>query len=945
VLLIALLAAATALASGLSRAEHEVRTVQRQVEQGRAATARAELERQLARSPGDRRAALAQATLDRLTYRYEAAESAYRHLSGADDVAAHAQLGLALLYLQEFRLPAADSAFRRATDAFVRQGDRSGEAQALSYLGVTLSRSATLDSAAVVHALAQRRAPDDPWLLPLVRCNALAVEVRLARPEAGREARALAQRALAVDNPRAASGCLAAAAQDFERRTLTDSAFAVFAEVAEIQRRSGNFSGLAATRQWQGFVYQTRGRYQEARDALGEAITLGERTRARAASAWASLNLAGIALTFGDLTSAGQHARAALRRFEEIGDRWGRMNARAYEGDMALLGGNAAAARAAYDEVTRLAPGVLPSMEVHALGRLAFVSLREGDVVGAQREIDAARALARRLDMPAWMEEEDVYARAVIALQRQDYDRATLLLRQLLRTLSADQRGPRADVLTRLAEASLGRGDIAQVERELRLAATVVDSARDGMSSREFRRALLNARNLDWDRDLGFATVIEGLARAGRARAAFSLAEQRRARSLLEQLARRRSLTDAPERAESERIASDSVVRARLPDSTAVLSFVTGASGEPTTVFVLTRAALRTVRAAPIDAHVVELERFSGLVASGDVPRELARRIGAAFLHDALALVPGDVHHLVIIPDGPLHRLPFDLVTDATGALLIDRYAISFAPSASMLAAAWATAPRAPRGRIVAFGDPAGVRLGGEADSIASPLPAAAKEAVRVARFAPSSSAFIGVEARESTLRELDMRQVSVLHFATHADVDNWSMLRSALLLAPGGGHDGALRGDELSALDLPVAVVVLSACNSGSGAVLSGEGLQGLVSPFLEAGAASVLASLWPIADVPAAAMTERLYLALAAGHPAGEALWRAKRAARQAGLSPAVWAAFTVTGDARVATPLREPRPLLPSVAQWGSVALLLALGGYGAARTMRRRNGDAR
>ena len=153
------------------------------------------------------------------------------------------------------------------------------------------------------------------------------------------------------------------------------------------------------------------------------------------------------------------------------------------------------------------------------------------------------------------------------------------------------------------------------------------------------------------------------------------------------------------------------------------------------------------------------------------------------------------------------------------------------------------------------------------------------------------------------------MTNVGVLHFATHADVDEWSLLHSALILAPGDGQDGRLGADELLRMHFAANLVVLSACSSASGGVLTGEGLQGLTAPFIEAGASSVVATLWQIHDRDAAQFVRLFYNELATGETVGNALNRAKLRARAENVSPGVWAAFTLTGDDRVRTALRKP------------------------------------
>jgi CHAT domain-containing protein len=244
----------------------------------------------------------------------------------------------------------------------------------------------------------------------------------------------------------------------------------------------------------------------------------------------------------------------------------------------------------------------------------------------------------------------------------------------------------------------------------------------------------------------------------------------------------------------------------------------------------------------------------------------------------------------------------------------------------------------------VAFGDPIGVKLSGASgDSIPPRLPAAAAEVKSIARFASESQVFIGDDAREETLRREPMTDVGVLHFATHADVDEWSLLHSALILAPGDGQDGRVGADELLGMHFAANLVVLSACSSASGEVLTGEGLQGLTAPFLEAGASSVVATLWQIHDRNAAQFVRLFYDELATGETVGNALNRAKLRARADNVSPGVWAAFTLTGDDRVRTALRKPPKR--SFA-WLSVALLaFGFALYFASRTRRRRNADLR
>ncbi|MCC7132747.1 MAG: CHAT domain-containing protein, partial [Gemmatimonadales bacterium] len=96
--------------------------------------------------------------------------------------------------------------------------------------------------------------------------------------------------------------------------------------------------------------------------------------------------------------------------------------------------------------------------------------------------------------------------------------------------------------------------------------------------------------------------------------------------------------------------------------------------------------------------------------------------------------------------------------------------------------------------------------------------------------------------------------------------------------------------------------LVVLTGCGTSGGALTFGEGIQGLVAPFLEAGARAVVATLWDVGDAAVIPTVRRFYESLATGATAAAALRTARLGAWRAGESPAIWAALTLTGDSRV-------------------------------------------
>jgi CHAT domain-containing protein len=180
-----------------------------------------------------------------------------------------------------------------------------------------------------------------------------------------------------------------------------------------------------------------------------------------------------------------------------------------------------------------------------------------------------------------------------------------------------------------------------------------------------------------------------------------------------------------------------------------------------------------------------------------------------------------------------------------------------------------------------------------------SRLPASGREAQSVARWLGNTDLALGAQASEARLKKASGREMSVLHLASHAVVDDWSSERSFIALAPGDGDDGIVRAADLAALRLRAKLVVLSACRTARGEVIGGEGVQSLGQPFLEQGTRAVVATSWAVADRHALALTDRLYRSLSAGMPVGSALSQAKRTLKAAGASPSEWGAYTLLGD----------------------------------------------
>jgi CHAT domain-containing protein/tetratricopeptide (TPR) repeat protein len=288
-------------------------------------------------------------------------------------------------------------------------------------------------------------------------------------------------------------------------------------------------------------------------------------------------------------------------------------------------------------------------------------------------------------------------------------------------------------------------------------------------------------------------------------------------------------------------------------------------------------------------------------------------------------------HTLLVCPDGPLHLLPFAALMRADGRYLIEHRPVALASSATVHAELVSRRRGRRATSVVAFADPELPQAGLDAwrletlrsrlrDVPLVALPAARAEAAALTRLFPDrTTTFIGGEATEERARALSVG-TSLVHFACHAFVDEQAPLSSGLLLAVPvdlrGRQDGVLEAWEVfESVRLDADLVTLSGCDTGLGRHMGGEGMVGLTRAFLFAGARSVLASLWTVADESTAALMERFYAHLEQdGSPAA-----ALRAAQLELMSrpvevevdgesveldfshPFRWAAFQVYGDWR--------------------------------------------
>jgi len=279
---------------------------------------------------------------------------------------------------------------------------------------------------------------------------------------------------------------------------------------------------------------------------------------------------------------------------------------------------------------------------------------------------------------------------------------------------------------------------------------------------------------------------------------------------------------------------------------------------------------------------------------------------GAAAAELARAVLPPNPlpagSRLLIIPDGPLHHIPFEALRPGERFLVQDHEVVVAASATALGLMRRQDRKTAPDG-FLGVADP----IPAAGDERFSRLPHSREEIDAIAALFPEThrKVLAGKGATKAALQSTDLKDYRFVHFATHGWLDADDLRHSGLRLSAGeGGPSSALLSlDEIPTLDLAAEVVVLSACRSGLGELLRGEGLVGMTRAFLYAGARSVVVSLWNVGDRSTADFMRSFYRGLEAGHSPATSLRQAKldflgaeRADRQ---WVRRWAPFILVGD----------------------------------------------
>lgn len=849
------------------------------------------------------------------------------------EAAALMSLGKITSIFTRYRAVAAD-AFRRLADAFSELGNVEQQAFALEKLAIeydddgqlTRARDAARDAAALSRGFADRRG-HARYLqygahLELLLGNyeesrrraGEALDLAAAAGDASVEGRALVVLAQLQD----LSGDIEAAIQQHERG-LT--------KLTNPLLRRGRLTSL-------GFLYLRAQQPDQAEKRFEEGLALARRAVNVEGDALARIGLGDVAEARGDRARARTLYDEARSRLLKSGHVAFRCMAETRLGRLLLAEGDLAGAHDLFDGALAIGLKVaIPTCEAESRAGLADVALERDQSEAAYEQALRVVELSDRFREAS----ANVDARTVgFSRLAPAYERAVEVTMQLAR---GDPSSPRVAEALSLNERALARGLLDALSQERLERRARVPSALEGerRQLRETWRARVveyeTALQLNPSRVVAVRTDIASIS------------------TRLREVEARIDAAD-PRHAAFARPAPLGVddIRGLLDADTILLEYALGDARSY--VWVVDRTSVRAFPLAPratieaaarrAHAHLADVPRGTTTAAGADAGRrstldELSRLV----LEPVAPLLTS--RRLVVVAPGALALVPFGVLATSSRVPMLARYEVVSLPSATVLAALRAVEAKrpAPSKTVAVVADPvyerddprlagrrrsvrSAIRFTGPGETVVVPrgwtqaqngvvalarLPFSGREVDAIRRYAPRASvSFVGLDANRERILAADLADYRILHFAAHGllqpEVPNMSGIALSLVDARGRTRNGFLMLPDIYELSLNADLVVLSACETGRGHEVRGEGVVGLPRGFMYAGAARVISSAWRVDDEATAALMEAFYRRLLRdGSPPAAALRSAQLEIRAIPRwrAPFFWAGFVLQGDWR--------------------------------------------
>ncbi len=800
------------------------------------------------------------------------AEGAQRALLAQGDMLAASKVALNLgnLHLEADRYAAAAGCFREAAVLFARVDDPEHSVMADIGLADALAALGDIDEAARTYARAGTRATEHAFPVLQAMVEESVALLDLVR---GRYREALAglegsrRRYAELEMPQHLAIAHKQLADAYLELRLLPEALAGHEAALERFRALDMQVERAWTLVQRGRALALAGQSTHAEASLAEAAALFVGLDNTTGAAAVALARAELAQASDDGTRALALAREAATRFARAGLVERRLRAEAVQAQALLSLGDVARAQPLIDATLAEARAhhLLP-VQMRCLTGRAMAAMAAGDRQAARSDLEAATELfedqQRTLpgdELRSAFQNDHLWPfQALLRLELEAHDVGLADGEKVLARLDRFRARTLAD---RLGATHRGVGEVPQVETEgLRAQLAWLYRRLRQLDDEADTSALLTAELRKTEHEL--------LERARRSRLATAAHLPMRTQAELDVRLLRRSLAPGDALVEYGVHADELFACSVTPSGVQVVRRLAAWPQVVDTVRSI-RFQIEALRhgTAPVQRHLPVLEQR--------VQAHLQRL--HAMVWQPLAPLLAQSQRVLIVPHAQLGAVPFAALHDGQRCLA-EEVEIAFAPSTRIALDALTRKPAAAT-RVLALGE-------------STRLPHAASEAHAVAGLLPQGWAFVGHEATIANLFAHAGR-ADVIHLACHGQFRSDNPVFSALHL-----HDGPLTAEAIETLRLSGATVVLSGCETALSDIGGGDEMFGLTRAFLVAGAARVVAALWPVDDAITAEFMSDLYAALRRGEPPAAALRQAQLATRRRHAHPFYWASFSLMG-----------------------------------------------
>ncbi|NEO57154.1 MAG: CHAT domain-containing protein [Okeania sp. SIO3B5] len=458
----------------------------------------------------------------------------------------------------------------------------------------------------------------------------------------------------------------------------------------------------------------------------------------------------------------------------------------------------------------------------------------------------------------------------------------------------------------------LAKRDLKQAEKNLRSAIIVKESIRKKLGGKDLLKVSLFETQIDT-----YNQLQKVLVQQNQIKDALEIAERGRARAFVELLFDRLSshtITQAniepPTFKEIQQIAAEqtaTIVEYSIIEEQLYIWVI-----QPTGEIAFRQIELKSVLENKTLRDLV-IDTRRALLVKPYQPQIQLKKLYKLLIEPIADILPTNAEESVIfIPQKELFLIPFVALMDEGEKYLIEKHTILTAPAIQVLELTHKQRaknkkanpqndlivglPRNNNQRDLVVGNPSMPKLH---EQPLEPLVGAEIEAKQIADFL-ETQAIIGKQATESLVKK-QMENSRVIHIATHGLLTDIRELGipGALALTPDKNNDGFLTYYEILELNLNAELVVLSACDTGRGAI-TGDGVIGLSRSFLAAGAPSIIVSLWKVPDDATQLLMVDFYHQLNTTDNKAKALRQAMLTTLKKFPEVKNWAAFTLTGEA---------------------------------------------